>query len=251
MSYWSEVMRAIKTADIIMFILDARMPEISRNRDLEKKLISSGKKVLMVYNKVDLISSHSLKSLMKEHKNSFFVSVTDKIAISKLRIALFSLAKKHNVKLEIGVVGYPNTGKSAIINVLLRASKTKVSSKAGTTTGVQWASSSKLKLIDSPGVIPFEDNEVKLGVLGAKNPERLKDPESVALEIIKIFLDDNNSNLYELYNIKIEKDRDEYEILLQIGDSRKLLKKGGVVDLQRTSLMIVKDWQKGKLKLSI
>lgn len=247
MSYWADSMRAIKDADVVLFILDARMPELSRNKDLEEKLSNSNKKFFLVFNKTDLISKEALKILKQSYQNAFFISTTKREGISKLRTALLITSKKMKVKLEIGIVGYPNVGKSALTNILSRGNKSAVSSKAGTTKGVQWASSSQFKIIDSPGVIPYEDDEAKLGILGAKNPEKLKNPEAVALKIIETFLKNNPAGLQKFYSFTTQK-KDEYEILLHIGEAKKLLKKGGLVDEPRTSLMIIRDWQKGKLK---
>ena len=242
-------MKAIKDADIVLFVLDARMPEFSRNRDLESKLEESNKEFLLVFNKIDLISKEALEKLKSQNKDAFFVSSDKNIDINRLRLALQIKAKKsHYEKLEIGIVGYPNVGKSALTNVLSRSAKTQVSSKAGTTKGNQWASSNQFRIVDSPGVIPFEDDEAKLGILGAKNPEKLKNPELVATEIIKIFLNLNPEKLEQFYAFKI-KEVDEYEVMLQIGCAKKLLKKGGLVEENRTSMMIIRDWQTGKLKL--
>jgi len=243
-------MKAIKDADIVLFIMDARMPEISENKDLEEKLGKTGKEFLRIFNKVDLISRKRWEILKKENKAAFFISVNKKIGISRLRLELQKLSKRLKVeKLEVGVVGYPNVGKSAIANILSRGAKSKVSAKAGTTTGLQWASSNTLKILDSPGVIPFGDDEVKLGLLGAKNPEKLKDPESVAVAIVKLFLDNDFSDFEDFYGIKIES-RDEYEILMEIGKAKGLMKKGGVVDENRVYLKVIRDWQNGKLKLN-
>ncbi|MCA9485543.1 MAG: 50S ribosome-binding GTPase, partial [Nanoarchaeota archaeon] len=246
MGFWAESMRAIKEADAVLLVLDSRMPELSRNKDLEEKLKKSNKNFFLVFNKIDLISKETLEKIKKSNKEAFFVSTTTKEGIPKLRTSLLILAKKLNVKLEIGMVGYPNVGKSALTNILSRGNKTKVSSKAGTTTGIQWASSNQFKIVDSPGVIPYEDDEIKLGILGAKNPEKIKNLESVSLKIIQIFLENNKTKLEEHFNFKISSE-DEYEILLEIGHAKNLLKKGGTVDEQRTSLMIIRDWQKGKL----
>jgi ribosome biogenesis GTPase A len=250
MGFWPAVMQTIKNADIVIFILDARLPEISRNTDLEKKLKESKKRFLTVFNKIDLISQAKLRKLQIENKGSFFVSTLTKKGMNNLRFELQKLTKalKLNV-LEVGVVGYPNVGKSALTNILTRASKAKVSSKAGTTTGLQWISGVKIKVLDSPGVIPFEDDEVKLGILGAKNPEKLKDPEKVAIKIIELCLENSTENLQVLYKIKILEGDDPYDLFNKIGESRNLLLKGGIIDELRCSLTIIKDWQKGKLLL--
>ena len=243
-------MRAIKDADVVLFVLDARMPELSRNKDLEAKLKASEKEVLLVMNKSDLVSQKKLSELEKRYPDAFFVSSSEKRGIGRLRFELQKLTKKLKVgKLEVGIVGYPNVGKSALTNILSRASKSKVSPKAGTTTGLQWASSTNFKILDSPGVIPSDDDEVKLGILGAKNPEKLRNLEKVALEIIKIFLENECSDLEKLYGFTIDEGEEEYEILIKIGETKKLLKKKGFVDEARTALMIVRDWQKGKLRI--
>jgi len=250
MGYWPAAMQAIKNADVVIFILDARMPEISRNKDLENKLKSSRKETLVVFNKIDLISLVKLRKLQRENKNCFFVSTLNRKGVNYLRLKLQMLAKSLKVEqVEVGIVGYPNVGKSALTNILTRASKAKVSSKAGTTTGLQWIAGTKIKMLDSPGVIPFEDDEIKLGILGAKSPEKLKNAELVALRIIDLFLENSDKNLKTMYKIKIEQGDDSYEIFTKIGESRKLLRKGGLVDEQRTALVIIKDWQTGKLLL--
>jgi len=250
MGYWNSVMLVIKYADAVLFVLDARMPELSNNKDLDDKLKDSGKEILRVFNKVDLVDTERVSKLRKEYPGAFFVSSSEKTGIANLRISLLKIAKKMKVeKLEVGVVGYPNVGKSALINILSRAAKTIVSSKAGTTKGIQWASSTKFKMIDSPGVIPFDDDEVRLGMLGAKNAEKLNDVEGVAVKIINIFLENDISDLEKRYGFNSGGEKDEHEILIKIGKARKLLMRGGVVDENRVSMMLVRDWQQGKLRL--
>lgn len=247
MGYWQRVIEVIKQADVILFVLDARMPQISHNKEIQIRIDEAKKKSFIIFNKTDLISKKALDKLRKENKKAFFTSVNSKPNVSKLRIAIQKEAKKVEEKLSVGIVGYPNVGKSAITNALLRQGKTKVSSKAGTTMGTQWASNNVFKMIDSPGVIPFEDDEVKLGVLGARNPEKLKNPDIVASAIIKLFLDSDIGALEKSYTFKIE-GTDEYEILLQIGKAKNLLSRGGLPDERRTAYMIIRDWQKGKLR---
>lgn len=242
--------KVVKMSDVVLFVLDARMPEKSRNEDLELEVLKSRKKIFIVFNKIDLVDEKRLRFLRGKYPEALFVSSTTKKGINDLRIELYKIGKKMKIeKLEVGIVGYPNVGKSRLTNLLIRGSSSKVSSKAGTTIGVQWASSNRFKISDSPGVIPYGDDEIKLGILGAKNPEKLKDPESVAMEIIGMFLKENREGLEKFYNFKIKDENDEYEILLQIGEERKMLRKGGVVNENGTSLMIIRDWQTGRLKL--
>jgi ribosome biogenesis GTPase A len=249
MGYWPAVMQIIKNAEVIILVLDSRMPEISKNKQLDNKLKESKKRVLIVYNKTDLISERKLKKLKNENPSSFFVSAQSRKGIKNLRFELQKITKSLKTdELDVGIIGYPNVGKSALTNALARTSKAKVLSKAGTTKGPQWITGTKIKFLDSPGVIPFEDDEVKLGLLGAKNPEKLKDAEKVALKILDLFRN-SAKNLCALYKISSDPKDDSYSNFTKIAESRKLLRKGGVIDEQRTALMIIKDWQTGKLLL--
>jgi ribosome biogenesis GTPase A len=154
-------------------------------------------------------------------------------------------------------VGYPNVGKSSVINAVGFTHKAIVSSKAGTTHGVHWISAGKeIKFIDTPGVIPIGSyvDEARLGIIAAKNPEKLKDPEAVATIIINKFLEDEKiSRFEELYRIKIpeemKQEKNASRILEFLSIEKHHLKKGGLPDETRTALNLVKDWQEGKLKL--
>ena len=130
---------------------------------------------------------------------------------------------------------------------MAKREKAKVSKRAGTTRGIQWIKAGSLLVLDSPGVIPFEDKEISLGVLGAKDPEKLRNVERAAFEIIKIFLDYNRKSLEDLYGIKIE-GNDYSSIFEEIGRKKGFLLKGGIVDERRVAFLILKDWHKGKLR---
>lgn len=248
MGFWPVVKRVVKDSDIILEILDARMPEMSRNNALESMVKRHKKHLIMVFTKKDLVSQSYIMGLRKDYPDAYFVSGSKNIGISKLKRGILILAKRLKVpKPKIGVVGYPNMGKSAVINALAKRTRAKVSRVAGTTRGIQWIKAGSLLILDSPGVVPFEISELKLGVLGAKNPEKLKKSEHVAFAIIKNFVDRNKKALEDFYKIKAEGDEDD--ILLAIGRKRGFLAKGGEVDENRTILQIIRDWQKGKLRI--
>jgi ribosome biogenesis GTPase A len=147
--------------------------------------------------------------------------------------------------LRIGLVGYPNVGKSTLIN-LLTGSKEKVSSVSGTTRKTAWIRSGKLRFMDSPGVIPFGDKNVKVGLASAKDPHKIKNPERIAYRIIENLKKKKSKSLLEFYSVK---DGTVDEIFERIGEKKKYLLKGGVVDERRTGIRVVEDWQKGKIKL--
>ncbi|PXY71236.1 hypothetical protein CXX78_00415 [Candidatus Parvarchaeota archaeon] len=249
MGYWPIVEKVIAESDFVLVVLDARMPEISENKGVFKMLKKHRKESFRIFTKIDLASEEVINKLRKEHPKAFFVSGIKNLGISNLKRSLLIEAKRKKISYPlIGIVGYPNVGKSAIINALSKRQKAKISRVAGTTKGIQWIKAGSLKIMDSPGIVPIEDNELKLGILGAKNPEKLKNLEKVSIGIIKIFIKNNSEKLENFYGVKIN-GKDAYEIFQEIGKSRKFLIKGGEIDENRTSLQIIRDWQSGKLGL--
>ncbi len=249
MGFWFVVEQVLREADIVLFILDARMPEISRNAQLHMRAEKYLKPLITVFTKSDLISGDRLTALQEEYPDAFFVSGTRNIGLKQLKVRLLIEGKrlgKNNPK--IGVVGYPNVGKSAIINALAHRARARVSPRAGTTRGVQFVKAGSLRILDSPGVIPLEDREEKLGLLAAKNAEKLRNPEQVALDILRMVVERDKGSLERKYGIVAESN-EPYELLLCIGKRRGFLKKGGEVDEKKTAITLVRDWQTGKLKL--
>ena len=102
-------------------------------------------------------------------------------------------------------------------------------------------------MIDSPGVIPFEErDEVLLAVLSAKSAEKLKDAVSAAEKIIEILKESNPKALEKFYSIQIE-EKDSEKIMEEIALKKGRLLKGGIADLEAIAKQIILDWQKGKI----
>ena len=248
MSFWPVVKRVVKDSDIVVVVLDVRMPDLSKNRALDEMIYRLKKRKIMVFNKIDLVSDNYLKEIMNKHKSAFFVSSSGNKGISKLRRGILIMAKILKIENpKVGVVGYPNVGKSSLINVLAKRAKAGVSSNAGYTKNIQWVRAGKLLVLDSPGVVPMEDNAIKLGVLGSKNPDKFRDIDKVAHEIIEMFFQHNKKSLEDFYEVR--EYEDSYDFLIKVGEKRKFLLKGGIVDERRTAMLIVRDWQKGKMKI--
>lgn len=248
MSFWNAVRRVLDEADIILLVLDARMPELTRNKEVEEKVLRSSKELAIVFNKIDLISSAALKKLREQYKEYFFVSARNNIGFSKLKTGLLIMGKSLGIsEPKVGVVGYPNVGKSAIINAIAHRARAQVAHYAGTTKGIQWVKAGSLRILDSPGVIPFDDKEERLAFIGAKNPEKIKNPEKVAMHIIKELLKNNKNSIEKSYGINIDYKTGEYDVILQIGKRRGFLIKGGEVDIKKTCLAVIRDWQRGKI----
>lgn len=271
--YWDLIKRIIKESDLVLEILDARLIELSRNEEVEKLIDEIGRPVIYVINKSDLVSRESLNNQMRKLRREgevVFVSVKNKKSIRILLQKIKKVFKKYGKReieernigdpklkfreakadIVVGVLGYPNVGKSSIINALAHKKKTKVGTKPGTTHGIHWVkATNEIKLIDSPGVIPLKKyDEIRYGLIGARDSEKLNNPEVVADALTKLFLKINKRRFEEFYGINILKEDFDF-IIKEIALKRGYLIKGGIPDEHRTVVMIVKDWQMGKLRL--
>jgi len=241
-NYFSRVLKVINASEIIIEVLDARFPELSRNEKIEKIIKQKGKKLLIVLNKSDLVKNdlHVLKKSF--NYPTVFLSAKEKKGIIKLREAIGKLSKKKNVI--IGIIGYPNTGKSSIINSLKGTASASVSSVAGHTRGEQFVKvSEKILLIDTPGVLEGKTDENLLVLIGAINPEKLEDAESSAYELIEYLLG-QDENFFQKQGVKT---KNSEEILEELALKRNKLLKGGKADTQTMAVILLRDWQKGKL----
>jgi ribosome biogenesis GTPase A len=271
--YWDSVKRVIFESDIVLEVIDARLVELSRNEEVEKLVEEAGRPIIFVVNKSDLVSKDKIKKQIEELKKKgevVFISAKDKKSVKILLFAIKKMFSKHGKREEtiiekgapkktfreakgdiiVGVLGYPNVGKSSIINVLAHKVKMKVSKKSGTTHGVHWIkATSEIKLIDSPGVIPLQkDDDVRYGLIGARDSEKIRHPEVVVEAIIKLFMKNNKSAFENFYDIKIDKE-DYDSVINNLGRRKRFLISGDRIDENRTCTTIIKDWQEGRLRL--
>ncbi len=248
--FWPVVVNVIKNSDVILFIVDARMPELSRNFELENKIQRYSKPIIFVINKTDLLSQSEISELRKRYPKAYLVSGLKNLGFKKLKEGIMIIGHKARLDtVRVGVVGYPNMGKSAVINCLAKGARTKVSSVAGTTRGTQWVRAGSLRVIDSPGVIPFKEREETLGILTAKNPEKLDNPEKVALRLIAFIYKKYPLKAEELIGLKEKDITPESDLLESLGRKRGYLLKGGIVDTNRAAMTLLREWQRGKISL--
>jgi len=239
--FWKVANDIIKNSDIILEVLDSRNITNSRNKEIEDKIKFEKKFLVFVVNKCDLVDRRILEKETNQLKNSIFVSSTKYHGFKMLKERIIILGKKLDKVPTVGVVGYPNVGKSSIINALKGKHSAKTSSESGYTKGVQMISTKKFLLMDTPGVISYrEKDENKLGSIGAIDFSKVKDPEEVALELIT----NNLKLLQRFYKIK----KDDEEFLEELALSKNLLIKGGTPDTKRSARKILQDWQKGNIK---
>jgi len=250
-SYNMMVKDVIKKSDVLLEVVDARFPDETRNSDVERLVKRSGKPLIIVLNKCDLVSKEKLeasKSRLSKVAPAVFVSVKERFGTTMLRHKILEVANMRGKNVLVGSLGYPNTGKSSVINGVSGKTKASTSSVSGHTKGVQLVNAgSKIMFLDTPGVIPFADNDEYIqGLLGVKDATHLNDPIGVAMRIVEKFREENPNALEELYNIEI-RDLMIDEVLEMIGLECNFLKKKGEIDEGRTATRIINDWQKGSL----
>ena len=220
----------IRISDIVLEVLDARFIEETRNPGIERLIAENGKKIIFVLNKADLIDISELNKSgkLRELEPYVLVSCKTKKGVRELRTRIKIEAKRLKQKrnAHIGIVGYPNTGKSSIINVIAGGGRAKTASEAGFTKGMQKIRLAKgLLLLDSPGVMPEKEapahkteHAKKLSVIGVKTFDRAKNPEFIVSELMR----ENPGMLEKFYGIESE------------GDSEKLIE-----ELQKEELLML------------
>jgi len=252
---YEEMMKEIiYQSDVVLIVLDSRMPWISRNKRIEELLKENQRKFIYVLNKVDIAPKKIVLSAKKKLSKIgpvVEVSAANGKGIDYLRSKIYALFDSiEDCRNKVGLLGYPNMGKSSLINRLARKRSAKVSGEAGFTKGIHWIRGSKMELVDGPGFIETKDKleQLKLGFIGAKSPEKLDDPETVAYGIIEKVLDKDKKNLEQAYKIKIRNEEIQ-EIIELIGKRYGHLKRGGALETKKTAMMIIRDWQSGKLRI--
>lgn len=244
-SFWNVVNRVIRQADILLEVLDARMVEQTRNIEIEDKVKSFGKPLIYVINKCDLAEKKEMEKLKRELVPSVFISATKRLGSTLLLHEIIKQTKflPQKNKILVGVLGYPNTGKSSVINVLAGRTRAKTSPISGFTKGKQLI---KLKdgiyLMDTPGVLPYkESDETKQSLIASKDQTKLKEPDLSVMAIIRQFpgLIENH------YGVKISKDPEK--TLKEIAIKFNRLKKGGEPDIDVMARKVLQDWQAGRI----
>ncbi|WP_048159828.1 GTPase [Thermococcus barophilus] len=249
---WRIVREVIDEADIVIEVVDARDPIGTRNPKVERLVKESGKKLLIAMNKADLVP----KEWAEEYKRKsdvpmVFISARERKGTGILRREIKKIAKElfdeGKEKVKVALIGYPNVGKSTIINVLKGKHAVGVAPIPGYTKGKQLIRlSKKIWLIDSPGVVPIDDFD-ELVIKGGFPADKIEDPVKPALKLIRRIIDTRKEALTEKYDI--QEFESEEQILEAIGRKKGLLRKGGEVDIEETARYFLREWQTGKFTL--
>lgn len=251
----------IKLIDLIIELVDARIPMSSRNPDIDE--LGKGKARIILLNKSDLADARlnqEWESFFKE-KGYFVQPLNAKTGAGIKNIqALVQESCKEKIErdrkrgiinrpVRAMVVGIPNVGKSTFINSFAGKACAKTGNKPGVTKGKQWIRLNKnLELLDTPGILwpKFEDQKIgeRLALIGSINDEILHADE-LAVALIRNLKNSYLDLLEKRYNITI--DEDAYDTLKKIAIARKCLQKGELPDVDRASSMLLEDFRSGKL----
>ncbi len=252
-SYKALVKDVIKKADILLEIVDARFPDETRNIEVESEIVRLKKPFIIVINKCDLVSREKLektKARFSKIAPTIFVSSKDRSGTTILRHQILETASIKGRDILVGTLGYPNVGKSSVINSVTGRHRASTSPISGHTKGIQNVDAgSRIMFIDTPGVIPFgEKDEYTQGLLGVKDANHLQDKIGVSLKIIEKMIAENKTTLESLYHITIENES-SHDVLELIGKQCNFLQKKGEVDETRTATRVINDWQSGLLSI--
>ncbi|XP_054751106.2 uncharacterized protein LOC129256912 [Lytechinus pictus] len=276
-AYYKEFKKVLEASDVVIEVLDARDPIGSRCIQLEKAVLASGtnKKLVLLLNKVDLVPREITEKWLKHLRNEFpavaFKATTQtqrsNLSQSKVPVSLSSselLQTSHclgadslikllsnycrNVDIKtsitVGIVGFPNVGKSSIINSLKRNKVCTVGAMPGVTKAKQEVQLAKnIKLLDCPGVVMATGNSEAAMVL--RNCVKLETVSDPVVPVEAILKRCTKQSLMLHYNIPNFSNVNDFLSLLARRYGK--LKKGGVVDVESAAKIILQDWNIGKI----
>lgn len=270
-----QIIEDIKLIDVVVEILDARIPNASINTDIQPYI--TDKKRVVVLNKSDLAEEEQNKKWIKYYENKNIPAV---LTCSNSGVGINEVIKKiekvysqerenysskgrSGKSIRVMVIGIPNVGKSSFINRITKKTSTQVGNKPGVTRQKQWVRvNENIELLDTPGVLwpKFENEQIalKLAYTGTIKDDILEKVE-ISYELLKYLLQNNMKNVLERYNldkIEIEEilsntDRMENENILEImyiiGKKRGAIVSGGNIDEEKVANILLDDFRSGKL----
>ncbi|XP_013874055.1 nucleolar GTP-binding protein 2 [Austrofundulus limnaeus] len=250
---WGELYKVIDSSDVVIQVLDARDPMGTRSKSIEAymKKEKPWKHLIFVLNKCDLIPTWVTKRwvavLSQEYPTlAFHASLTNSFGKGSLIQLLRQFGKLHTDKkqISVGFIGYPNVGKSSVINTLRSKKVCNVAPIAGETKVWQYITlMRRIFLIDCPGVVyPSEDSESDIVLKGVVQVEKIKNPEDhigAVLERAK------PEYIQKTYRVPAWKSPEDFLEKLAFRTGKLL--KGGEPDLSTVSKMVLNDWQRGRI----
>ena len=256
----------LKNVDIIIEILDARIPYSSRNPEISR--LTEGKPTLLLLNKASLADPAQNASWVKRYTTENTVCIlTDCVTgegMNKMAPAIKEILseklRRYEEKGMTGrrvramVLGVPNVGKSSLINRICGNKKTKVENRPGVTLDKQWVSTSiGVDLLDMPGILwpKFEEKRVgeNLALTGAIR-DGILDLETLATVLCKRLrrlYPEMLSARYKLGDMDAYKELSDYDLFLAIGKKRGFLVSGGEINTERTAITLMDEFRSAKI----
>lgn len=251
----------IKLIDLVIELLDARIPISSKNPDIDT--LAKGKARLVILNKSDLSDEKSNNEWINYYKEKgiYAVAINSRMrgfqkqvsdAIMKSCEEKIQRDLKRGIKnkpIRAMIVGIPNVGKSTFINTLSGKAAAKTGNKPGVTKGKQWIKiTNNIEFLDTPGILwpKFDDETIgeHIAFIGSVN-EEIIDLEELSCRLIATLKSSNSGVLINRY--EVDETLDDYEILKQIAIKRNCLIKGGEADTKRAAKLLCDDFKDGKL----
>ena len=270
-----QILEDLKLIDVIVEVLDARIPISSQNPDIKE--YSKNKKRVVVLNKSDLADENETNKWIKYFKEkgipAISVDCNSGKGVNEVIRAVKEVAKEEQEKfsnkgrvgksIRIMILGIPNVGKSTFINKITKKKTAQVGNKPGVTRQKQWVKvDNEIELMDTPGILwpKFESQEVgmNLAFTGTIKDDILEKTE-IAFELLKFLLNQYNAKVIERYKLeasKVEeilsnKDSDEndnyLEILNIIAKKRGAILSGERIDYEKISGILLDEFRSGKL----
>lgn len=265
--HMAKTRRMIKSSlplvDAVVEILDARIPESSRNPDLQSLIESKPR--IVVLNKCDTADETATRKWIELYRSQGVTAIAADCRSGKglnrfapaVKQTLAETIAKNEAKgmggrvLHLMIVGIPNVGKSSFINRLAGRKKADVEDRPGVTRNKQWVKiDGGLELLDMPGVLwpKFEDKAVgeKLAFTGAVKDD-VVDIETLACRLLYLLNDLYRGELTARYKIDTEDGEDGYELLKKVGKARGMLISGGEINTERAAMTVLDEFRGGKL----
>ncbi len=249
----------LRLVDALIYVIDARAV-YSCDNPLFNKLLQ-GKRVLYVFNKCDLVDRADLQlwcDKFKKEGKPFVKAIGTSGDCSQIVAGLKEVAKDKidkyaskgaNISIRAMVVGVPNSGKSTIINSMVKKAKAVTGDRPGVTRGKQWLSIDNVDFLDTPGTLwgKFDDQRVAhhLAYIGSIRDDILDESE-LAYDFIDEMKSLYPQNLVDRYSLG-ELGDNTLEIFEQIAQSRGFKQRGNQIDYERTAKMLIDEFRKGKL----